>query len=70
MGMSVTNILNYIYENVDSSIAFNVNCHRGVCRQCTLIVNGKKCLSCTELVTGDITIEPLKKEIVRDLVTI
>lgn len=67
-GMSVTNVLDYIYENLDSSLAYYANCHRGVCGRCAVLANGRRRLACTELVTGDVTIEPLPDhQVIRDL---
>lgn len=69
-GMSVTNVLDYIYENIDGSIAYFTNCRRGICGRCGLKVNGRIVLACTEIVTDNIILEPLdSKKIVRDLVT-
>ena len=68
-GMSVTNVLDYIYDNIDSSIAYYANCHESVCGRCALLVNGKRKLACAELVTSNTTLEPLpNKKVVRDLV--
>ena len=69
-GMSVTNVLDYIYENIDSSVAYYTNCRRGICARCGLKINGRFVLACTEIVTGDIIIEPMdSKNIVRDLIS-
>lgn len=70
-GMSVLDVLDYIYENLDSSLAYydHAACRYGVCGRCTLVVNGRACVACQTPVTGDITIEPVpKSKIVRDLV--
>jgi len=68
-GMSVTNVLDFIYDNIDCSLAYYANCHRGVCGRCAMLVNGKRRLACTELVTDDVTLEPLPGyRVVRDLV--
>ena len=67
-GMSVMNVLDYIYENLDASIAYYSNCHRGICGRCAMLVNGERRLACAELVTGDLVLEPLPgRAIVRDL---
>ena len=69
-GMSVTNVLDYIYENIDCSIAYFTNCRRGICGRCGLKVNGRIVLACTEIVTDDLILEPLdSKNMVRDLIT-
>ena len=68
-GMSVTNVLIYIYENLDSSLAYYGNCHRGVCGRCIITINGKRSQACTKLVTGDLTLKPLpNRKVIRDLV--
>ena len=65
---SVTNVLEYVYENLDHSLAFFQLCKRGNCGRCTVSVNGKNCLACTTEVKGDIRIEPAKnRKVVRDL---
>ena len=46
-GRTVLDVLRYIYENLDSSIAFRWACRRAFCRSCVLSVNGKPALSCT-----------------------
>jgi len=66
--MSVQDCLEYIRENLDSSLAFFINCRLGFCRRCLIKVNGKSCLACLTEVKGDITIDPLLKDkVVRDL---
>ena len=70
--MSVLNVLDYIYEQLDPSLAYRryVACKRGVCTECAVRVNGKNELACRKSVDGDLTIEPVSKERVsRDLVT-
>jgi succinate dehydrogenase/fumarate reductase iron-sulfur protein len=69
LGTSVTNVLDYIYDNLDSSIAYYANCHKSICGRCLLMVDGKRRLACTELVTGDTVLKPLPDhKVVRDLV--
>lgn len=66
---TVLGILNYIYENLDSSLAYYSSCRLGLCGGCTVIVNGKAVQACKAIVKGDITIDPLPRyEIIRDLV--
>lgn len=70
-GMTVLDVLDYIYENIDPSLAYysHAACRYGVCGGCTLLVNGRSCLACQTPVTGDITVEPaVKSKVVRDLV--
>lgn len=68
-GMSVQNILTFIYENLDPSLGFYSCCDRGVCGRCTMMINGKPALSCTTLVQGDLHLDPLRgRMLIRDLV--
>ena len=71
-GVSVLDSLNYIYENLDSSLAYfnHATCRRGVCVRCTLKVNDKFVVSCQTEATGDMTIAPRRGEVVRDLVVL
>ena len=72
--MSVLQVLEYIRENLDGTLAFphHAVCLHGACGTCTAKVNGKPVLLCQKIVTEDleeITVEPLSKEkVVRDLV--
>jgi succinate dehydrogenase/fumarate reductase-like Fe-S protein len=61
-GSSVSNILQYINEEYDGGLAHYLSCRRGICAECMVKVNGKPALACTEIVRGDITIEPIKRE--------
>lgn len=66
--MSVHDCLIYIRENLDPSLAFFLNCKRGVCGRCTMRINGKSGLACIVEATGDIRVEPIRRDgIVRDL---
>ena len=66
--MSVTNVLEYIYENLDHSLAFFVSCNRGNCGRCVVRMNGKNCLACVTEVKKDFKVEPAKgKRVIRDL---
>jgi len=69
--MTVMDVLDYIYENLDPSIAYHshTSCHRRICARCNVIVNSKPGLSCHTEINGDITVEPLPRfKVVRDLV--
>jgi succinate dehydrogenase/fumarate reductase-like Fe-S protein len=70
-GMSAMNVLDYIYQNLDPTIAYfdHAGCALGICARCTGKVNGKAGLLCQTEVTGDVTIEPMSvNRVVRDLV--
>ena len=69
-GRSVLNVLKYIYENQDSSLAFYNSCRIGKCTGCHVKVNGKTRLACTTVVgEEDLLLEPMPGyRVVRDLV--
>lgn len=71
-GMSAMNALDYIYQNIDSSLAYydHAGCDLGVCGRCTGRINGKPGLFCQTIIdTTDIILEPLSKEnVLKDLV--
>ena len=70
-GMSVMDVLDYIYENLDRTVAYydHAACNQGICRHCSLVINGTVGLACETLVDGDLTLEPLPgQQAVRDLV--
>jgi len=68
-GMRVTDVLNYIYQNLDTSLAFRYSCRAGLCGVCLLKVNGKACLSCHRIAEKEMTIEPPSHyAVVKDLV--
>lgn len=68
-GMRVLDVLNYIYQNIDSSLAFRYSCRAGLCGACLLRVNGKNVMSCKELASEEMTIEPPRNHrVIKDLV--
>ena len=70
-GMSAMNALDYIYQNLDPSLAYydHAGCDLGICARCTGKINGKAGLFCQTLVDGDICLEPVSaSEVVKDLV--
>jgi len=68
-GMRVTDVLNYIYQNLDQSLAFRYSCRAGLCGVCLLEVNGKACLSCHRIAEKEMTIEPPSQyAVIKDLV--
>jgi succinate dehydrogenase/fumarate reductase-like Fe-S protein len=67
--MSVSNVLQYINEQMNGGLAFYVSCRQGLCRGCAVRVNNRTVFACTHLVSGDIVVEPLDKtKVIRDLV--
>lgn len=70
-GTSAMDILDYIYQNLDSTLAYydHAGCGLGICGRCTGRVNGKPGVFCQVLVDGDITLDPIAEDaIVKDLV--
>lgn len=68
---TVSDALEYIYENLDSSLAFYYTCRYGSCRGCECIVNGKARIACHTPLdnSGEIVVEPLPGyEVIRDLI--
>jgi succinate dehydrogenase/fumarate reductase-like Fe-S protein len=74
----VLKALNYIYENIDPTLAYRRHLCLGawdsdtanLCRACLMLINGKPRYACSTIVEGDeITLEPLRGyEVIRDLV--
>jgi fumarate reductase (CoM/CoB) subunit B len=70
-GMVVLDVLNYIYENVDGTLAYRWACRAGQCGSCAVIINGKPRIACRTPVEKEkaVTITPLLQfPVVRDLV--
>lgn len=69
--LSIMNVLEYIYDNLDSTLAFfhHAACMQAACGKCLVRANGKPVLACVTRVTGeDLLLEPAKEQFVRDLV--
>lgn len=72
-GMSVFDALDFIYQNLDGTIAYydHAGCSLGICGRCTAIINGKHGLLCQTPVRGDTKIDPVSEDaVLRDLVTV
>ncbi len=68
-GQSVLGVLQYIYDRLDSTLAFSCSCRIGLCSGCLVRVNGKVVKACTTLAEGDLLIEPYDQALcARDLV--
>ncbi len=71
-GMNVLGGLDYIYENLDSTISYydHAACAQGICKTCMSKINGQPALLCQTRLTDDVIVEPLDRFIVvRDIVT-
>ena len=69
-GWSILNVLTYIYEELDPTVAFYGPCRIGKCVACHVKVNGKTRLACTELAPPqDMTLDPMtSRALIRDFV--
>jgi len=69
--MMVLQALDYIYENLDGSLAFYDHgvCAQGICKRCMLLIDGKPDLMCQTKMRDGVKVEPLPKfKTVKDLV--
>ena len=70
-GMSAMDVLDYIYQNLDSTLAYydHAGCALGICARCTCRINGKAGLYCQVPVSGDIVLDPISpSRVLKDLV--
>ena len=70
-GMSAMNVLDYVYQNLDSTLAYydHAGCCLGICARCTGKINGRPGLLCQTPVRGDVILEPVNaNRVVKDLV--
>ena len=69
MGLSVLNVLQYIYDNIDQTLSFYYSCRIGKCNGCLMIVNGKTTSVCTTPAKPLMKIEPIKGfKVLKDLI--
>ena len=67
--MRVTDVLNYIFQNIDSTLAYRYSCRTGLCDACLMKVNGKVEVACKKLAEKEMILEPVDKFIIlKDLV--
>jgi succinate dehydrogenase/fumarate reductase-like Fe-S protein len=69
-GMNIMGLLEYIYNELDPSLAYYKSCRITRCVGCLVRVNGKTVLSCDEPAADqDTLIEPLNKfKLIKDLI--
>ncbi|MBN1573352.1 MAG: hypothetical protein JW984_09180 [Deltaproteobacteria bacterium] len=70
-GMSAMDALDYIYQNLDSTIAYydHAGCSLGICAKCTGRINGVAGLLCQTEIFDETVLEPTNKErVLKDLV--
>lgn len=73
-GWSVMDALDYIYENLDSSLSYysHSRCLHGICARCAVKVNGKNVLSCEHPLPDSalVYIAPVSKDkVIKDLIS-
>lgn len=71
--MTVMSVLDYIYQNLDHSLAYyrHSSCCQAACGRCLVKLNGTPVLACAKeipLNTEEITLAPAGDHVVRDLV--
>ena len=74
-GMKVMDVLDYIYANVDHTLAYyrHSSCCQAICGRCACRLNGRTILACAEIVDIEaekMFLEPGEGTLVRDLVVI
>jgi fumarate reductase iron-sulfur subunit len=70
-GISAMDVLDYIYQHLDSSLAYydHAGCSLGICGKCFGKIDGKPGLFCQVPVSGDVLLEPISEaRVIRDLV--
>lgn len=68
-GATVLETLTYIYEYIDSTLAFRPGCRFDMCGLCAVEVNGKPVMACITRIKDGMKIAPLQRlPVVRDLV--
>ncbi|WXG45784.1 MAG: fumarate reductase (CoM/CoB) subunit TfrB [Candidatus Atabeyarchaeum deiterrae] len=71
-GMTVLDALDYVYDNLDPTLAYRKSCRQGSCGSCAVLVDTKPCAACRTLVKRgrSITVSPLLHfDVIKDLVT-
>jgi fumarate reductase iron-sulfur subunit len=70
----VLDALNYVKENLDTTLSYRWSCHMAVCGSCGMMINGEPKLACKAFIheyADRIRVEPLANfPIERDLVTV
>lgn len=71
--MTVMDVLDFIYQNLDHTLSYYKHsvCNQGICGRCGVKLNGKNVLACSAIIDSTlekITIEPVSRKVVRDLV--
>ncbi len=68
-GDTALGVLDYIYQNLDSTLSYREGCTHAWCGVCSLVVNGKPVLACRKSAEKEMVIEPHPKfRLIKDLV--
>ncbi|PKP80291.1 MAG: succinate dehydrogenase iron-sulfur subunit [Alphaproteobacteria bacterium HGW-Alphaproteobacteria-18] len=72
-GTMILDVLIYIKNNIDPTLAFRRSCREGVCGSCAMNIAGRNTIACTkgfeELPSGEVVIAPLPHQpVVKDLI--
>jgi fumarate reductase iron-sulfur subunit len=71
---AILDAINYVKDNLDTTLSYRWSCHMMVCGSCGMMVNGEPCLTCKTFVRDlpdQVRIEPLENfPIERDLVVV
>lgn len=68
-GMTVLDVVFYVYEHIDSSLGFSYCCRNSHCGLCGVVINDKPGLMCRESATEQMVLEPLgNMAVIRDLI--
>lgn len=72
--MTVMDILDYIYNNLDHTLAYfkHSTCNQAICGRCLVRLDGKPVLACGVIVDSKaelINISPSSNNVIKDLVT-
>lgn len=68
--VSVLQAVRTVYHTIDGSLSFrNTDCRRGVCGVCSMMIDGRRRLSCMCLAEDGMTVEPPpNRRVIKDLV--
>lgn len=69
-GLTVLDALSWIREHHEPSLAIRFSCRSAnACKECLAVVDGRKTYTCTSAAVGEVTVAPLPRNHLRDLVT-
>jgi succinate dehydrogenase/fumarate reductase-like Fe-S protein len=69
-GLTVLDALSWVREHTDPSLAMRFSCRSAnACKECLAMVDGERRYTCTTPAVGEISVAPLPRNLIRDLVT-